>query len=61
MWNWVMENFVTQMLVKKSLFVTNKVFCEIIVTMCRFAYLHTVTASDKPRYRLKRGCENFAF
>ena len=26
-----MENLITQMLVKKSLFVTNKVFCEIIV------------------------------
>ena len=26
-----MKNLITQMLVKKSLFVTNKVFCEIIV------------------------------
>ena len=39
-----MENLITQMLVKKSLFVTNKVFREIIVTTCRFAYLHTVPA-----------------
>ena len=44
MWNWLMENLITQMLVKKSLFVTNKVFHEIIVTTCRFAYLHTLTA-----------------
>ena len=39
-----MENLITQMLVKKLLFVTNKVFREIIVTTCRFANLHTVTA-----------------
>ena len=43
MWNWLMQNLITQMLVKKLLFVTNKVFCEIIVTTCRFANLHTVT------------------
>ena len=39
-----MANLITQMLVKKSLFVTNKVFREIIVWLFRFAYLHIVTA-----------------
>ena len=43
--NWLMENLMTQMLEKKSLFVTNKSFpWNYCVTTCRFAYLHTVTA-----------------
>ena len=37
-----MENLIAQMLVKKSLFVTNKVFHEIIVWLR--VDLHTVTA-----------------
>ena len=48
-WKWQMKGYInymkltngkliTQMLVKMSLFVTNKVFREIIVTTCRFAY-----------------------
>ena len=40
-----MENSITQMLVKKSLFLTNKVFRE----------------QNKPQYRLKHARENFAF
>ena len=42
-----MENSITQMLVKKSLFVTNKVFREQL--------------ANKPQYRLKHARENFAF
>ena len=41
-----MENLITQMLMKKSLFVTNTVFHEIIVWLLvdLHNYLHTVTA-----------------
>ena len=44
-WNWLMENLITQVLVKMLLFVTNKVFCEIIVwLLVDLHILHTVTA-----------------
>ena len=55
-----MKNLITQMLVKKSLFVTNKVFLEIIVTTRRFAYLETVTAWQAT-VSTERAHENFAF
>ena len=46
-----MENLITQMLVKKSLFVTNKEYLfsfpwNYCVTTFRFAYLHTVTVGQ---------------
>ena len=42
--NWLMENLITPMLVKMLLFVTNKVFCEIIVWLhVNLHILHTVT------------------
>ena len=43
-----MENLITQVLVKMLLFVTNKVFCEIIVWLhVDLHILHTVTAWDR--------------
>ena len=56
-----MENSITQMLVKKSLFATNKVFREIIVWLCVDLHIYIQQQCDKPRYRLKHARENFAF
>ena len=56
-----MENLITQMLVKKSLFVANKVFREIIVWLHVDFHIYIQKQHDKLRYQLKRAHENFAF